>query len=67
MANKRARKYAMESPEEAEQRVPIYEQSVDLPNRDPLEAREAREELTSAMREKRRKDIKEGNFLRGMR
>lgn len=44
-----------------EQQVPIYEQSIDL----PLEEG-ARMELSKAMREKRRKDIKEANFLKGM-
>ncbi|KAI4259718.1 MAG: hypothetical protein L6R42_004444 [Xanthoria sp. 1 TBL-2021] len=59
--------------------VPIYTQSIDLPAvnggykgrevdlADVEKARRAREELTAAMRGKRRKGIKEGNFLRGMR
>ena len=59
-ANKRARKMAMERGT-VEKSVPIYEQSVDL------EADEGkRRELTRAMREKRRRDIKESNFLKGM-
>ncbi|KAL8762291.1 MAG: hypothetical protein Q9184_001660 [Pyrenodesmia sp. 2 TL-2023] len=59
--------------------VPLHQQSVDLPSapqnrfgRDVdihagEKAREAREELTASLRQKRRKSIKEGNFLRGMR
>ncbi|KAL8936063.1 MAG: hypothetical protein Q9211_004369 [Gyalolechia sp. 1 TL-2023] len=59
--------------------VPLHEQSVDLPSaphnrfgRDVdveagARAQEAREELTASMRGKRRKSIKEANFLRGMR
>lgn len=61
-ANKRAKKHAMEHPEEAERQVPIFEQSVDL-----APDAGARNELTKGMRDKRRKDIKEANFLRGMR
>lgn len=61
-ANKRAKRLAMERDEgEGGLNVPIYEQSVDLPAEGP-----AREELTKGMREKRRKDIKEANFLKGM-
>ena len=67
LANKRARKAASEHPEGTEQRVPVYEQSVDLPSGDAGTALEAREELNAAMREKRRKEIKEANFLRGMK
>ena len=59
--------------------MPLHEQSVDLPSAPQNrfgrsvdveageKAREAREELTTSMRQKRRKSIKEGNFLRGMR
>lgn len=62
MANKRAKQADMERAQGPELQVPIYEQSVNL----PPEAG-AREELTKGMREKRRKDIKEKNFLKGMR
>lgn len=53
-------------------KVPLYEQSVDLPGGDGTlqgakEAGQARIELTKAMREKRRSKIKEDNFLREMR
>jgi hypothetical protein len=52
-------------------KVPIYEQSVDLPTGDgtvegAIEAATARKELTKAMREKRRSAIKETNFLKTM-
>ncbi|KAL8933354.1 MAG: hypothetical protein Q9216_006408 [Gyalolechia sp. 2 TL-2023] len=59
--------------------VPLHEQSIDLPsapkNRFGREvdmeagrrAQRSREELTAVMRGKRRKDIKEANFLKGMR
>ncbi|KAL8768549.1 MAG: hypothetical protein Q9209_005234 [Squamulea sp. 1 TL-2023] len=59
--------------------IPIHEQSIDLPassegykgRKADVEgerrAREVREELTRSLRGKRRKGIKEGNFLRGMR
>ena len=53
-------------------KVPLYSQSVDLAAGDgsvqgAVEAAEARGKLTEAMREKRRKDIKEKNFLKAMR
>jgi large subunit ribosomal protein L54 len=53
------------------QKVPIYEQSLDLPTGDgtvegAIEAARARKELTKAMREKRRSVIKESNFLKTM-
>lgn len=53
-------------------KVPLYEQSVDLPAGDgtiqgAVEAGESRQELTKAMREKRRAKIKEDNFLKAMR
>ncbi len=59
--------------------VPIHEQSIDLPAvrggyrgreldvEGGQRAREAREELTRSLRGKRRKGIKEANFLKGMR
>jgi large subunit ribosomal protein L54 len=52
-------------------KVPIYEQTIDLPASDgslegAVRAGEAREELTKAMRGKRRADIKEKNFLKAM-
>ncbi|TLD26263.1 mitochondrial ribosomal protein subunit L37 [Venturia nashicola] len=55
----------------ATQKIPIYEQSLDLPTGDgtpegAIEAAKARKELTKAMREKRRSSIKESNFLKTM-
>lgn len=53
-------------------RVPLEEQSIDLPgNKDgtmvgALEALRARQDLTKALRTKRRSAIKEANFLKGM-
>jgi len=52
-------------------KVPLYEQTIDLPAGDgsakgAVEASGAREELTKAMRNKRRAGIKEANFLKGM-
>lgn len=67
------------SPESRAPPVPLHQQSVDLPSapqnrfgrvvdvQAAEKAREAREELTASLRQKRRKSIKEGNFLRGMR
>lgn len=51
--------------------MPIYEQTIDLPVSDgslegAIRASEAREELSKAMRAKRRADIKEKNFLKAM-
>jgi large subunit ribosomal protein L54 len=59
------------NPEMLVPKVPIYEQTVDLPRGDgslkgAVEAAEAREELTKAMRDKRRAGIKEKNFLKAM-
>jgi len=53
-------------------KIPIYEQSIDLPAGDgsvrgAIEAGEARQDLTKAMRDKRRAKIKEDNFLKAMR
>ncbi|KAI9656952.1 MAG: hypothetical protein M1831_004500 [Alyxoria varia] len=47
-------------------RVPLHEQSLDLPSDDPQEAENARRKLNKSMREARRKGIKEGNYLKGM-
>jgi len=53
-------------------KIPVYEQSVDLPAGDgtpkgSLQAEEVRGELTKSMRDKRRDQIKEANFLKSMR
>jgi large subunit ribosomal protein L54 len=49
----------------------LYEQTIDLPAGDgslegSIKAQDAREELTKAMRNKRRATIKEANFLKAM-
>jgi large subunit ribosomal protein L54 len=59
------------NPELLTPKVPIYEQTIDLPAGDgslagAVEAAGAREELTKAMRNKRRATIKEANFLKAM-
>ncbi|KAF2707772.1 hypothetical protein K504DRAFT_458257 [Pleomassaria siparia CBS 279.74] len=72
VAAKRLRKEQLENPGLLIPKVPIYEQSIDLPSGDgttegAIEAAAAREELRKAMRQKRRALIKENNFLRAMR
>jgi large subunit ribosomal protein L54 len=52
-------------------KVPLYEQTIDLPAGDgslasAVQAADARDELTKAMRNKRRANIKEKNFLKAM-
>lgn len=54
-----------------EPKIPLYEQTLDLPAGDgsvegAVRAMEARGNLTKAMRDKRRADIKEKNFLKAM-
>ncbi|KAB2574034.1 putative 60s ribosomal protein mitochondrial precursor -like protein [Lasiodiplodia theobromae] len=71
LAAKRLRKQAMLNPDLLAPKIPVYEQSIDLPAGDgtakgSLEADKAREDLTKAMREQRRKAIKEANFLKAM-
>ncbi|TKA82622.1 hypothetical protein B0A55_01362 [Friedmanniomyces simplex] len=70
-AAKALRKTQLLNPEALVPKVPLYEQSVDLPAGDgtlegAMEAGEARRALNQAMRDQRRKKIKEDNFLRGM-
>lgn len=67
-AAKALRRQQLLNPEALAPKIPLYEQSIDLPAGDgtlggALEAREARGELNKAMRDKRRKKIKEDNFL----
>jgi large subunit ribosomal protein L54 len=55
----------------AERRIPVHEQTIDLPSGDgtlkgALAASQARNKLTKAMRENRRAKIKEANFLKAM-
>ncbi|KAF2204197.1 hypothetical protein GQ43DRAFT_438185 [Delitschia confertaspora ATCC 74209] len=71
IAAKRLRKEQAANPESFMPKIPIYEQTVDLPAGDgsvegAFKAAEAREELHKAMRVKRRAAIKEANFLQSM-
>ncbi|KAL1643278.1 hypothetical protein SLS58_004949 [Diplodia intermedia] len=71
LAAKRLRRQAMLNPDLLAPKVPVYEQTVDLPAGDgsakgSLHADRAREDLTKAMRTQRRKQIKEANFLKAM-
>lgn len=66
IANKRIRAKEAANPDKGVKKVPVYEQSVDLASQGEEGERE-RQGLQGAMREKRRGDIKTGNFLRGMR
>lgn len=72
LAAKALKKQQLLNPESLAPKIPLYEQSIDLPGADgTIEgnkvAYKAQEELTRAMREKRRSKIKEDNFLREMR
>jgi large subunit ribosomal protein L54 len=69
-AAKKAKK-ASGNPDISMRKVPIYEQSIDMPTGDgtpegAMLAEAAREELTKALRQKRRATIKETNFLKTM-
>jgi large subunit ribosomal protein L54 len=71
VAAKRLRKEQAMNPELLAPKVPLYEQTIDLPTGDgglegAVQAAGAREELTKAMRDKRRAGIKEANFLKTM-
>ncbi|KAK5105809.1 hypothetical protein LTR62_002132 [Meristemomyces frigidus] len=70
-AAKALRKQQALHPESLAPKVPLYEQTTDLPAGDgtvegAMAAGEAREELNSSMRGMRRRKIKEDNFLRSM-
>ncbi|KAK4545783.1 hypothetical protein LTR36_002737 [Oleoguttula mirabilis] len=72
IAAKALRKQQLLNPDALAPKIPLYEQSIDLPSGDgslrgAIEAVEAREELTKSMRDSRRKGIKEANFLKTMR
>ncbi|ORY04023.1 mitochondrial ribosomal protein L37-domain-containing protein [Clohesyomyces aquaticus] len=72
VAAKRLRREQLLNPGLLEPKIPIYEQTIDLPTGDgsvqgALEAASARKELNKAMRVKRRGTIKEANFLKAMR
>ncbi|KAI8940203.1 hypothetical protein NX059_003909 [Plenodomus lindquistii] len=71
LAAKRLRKEEAMNPGMNAPKIPIYEQTIDLPAGDgslagAVAAADAREELTKAMRNKRRATIKEANFLKAM-
>ena len=71
-ARKEAAKATRLNPAPEIPETPLEAQSIDLPSGDgsvegSVEALGARRQLTDAMRRKRRKDIKEANFLKGMR
>ncbi|CAI6272748.1 unnamed protein product [Periconia digitata] len=71
LAAKRLRKLEAANPGYNAPKIPLYEQTIDLPASDgtpvgALKATEARDGLTKAMRNKRRADIKEKNFLKAM-
>lgn len=66
-----AQKAAQGNPDAHLPKVPIEHQTIDLPAGDgtlqgAMRAGETREELRSAMRTRRRKDIKEKNYLQAM-
>ena len=73
LAAKRLRKLAELHPEGVVKKVPLEQQSIDLPANEQgtaegeMQARSVREEITKRLRVKRRGDIKTGNFLKGMR
>jgi large subunit ribosomal protein L54 len=59
------------NPEALAPKVPLYEQTIDLPAGDgslqgAIDAMNARDALTKAMRKERRSKIKEANFLKAM-
>lgn len=71
LAAKRLRKEQAMNPELLTPKIPLYEQTIDLPAGNgsldgAVEAAGARGELTKAMRDKRRASIKEANFLKAM-
>ncbi|KAI4100667.1 MAG: hypothetical protein L6R37_005330 [Teloschistes peruensis] len=79
LAARAARRSGTTPSEDLAPELPLHEQSIDLPAVeggwrgipqswvDGKTAREGREVLTKSLRTQRRKGIKEGNFLRGMR
>ncbi|KAF2498351.1 hypothetical protein BU16DRAFT_443636, partial [Lophium mytilinum] len=71
LAAKRLRKQELRDPDALAPKIPIYEQSIDLPAgngtvQGAIQAAAVRKELQKAMRVKRRGTIKEGNFLKTM-
>jgi len=71
LAAKALRKQQMANPEAMVPKVPLHEQTVDLPAGDgsiegAISAAAAREDLTKSLRRNRRSLIKEANFLKSM-
>ncbi|KAG9527210.1 hypothetical protein E4T50_00770 [Aureobasidium sp. EXF-12298] len=71
VAAKALRKQQLLNPEALAPKIPLHEQTIDLPAGDgtlqgAIDAMEARDALTKAMRKNRRAKIKEANFLKAM-
>ncbi|KAH0290671.1 hypothetical protein M436DRAFT_41512 [Aureobasidium namibiae CBS 147.97] len=71
VAAKALRKQQLLNPEALAPKIPLHEQTIDLPAGDgslqgAIEAMEARDALTKSMRKNRRAKIKEANFLKAM-
>ncbi|KAI5205699.1 hypothetical protein E4T39_02801 [Aureobasidium subglaciale] len=71
VAAKALRKQQLLNPGALAPKVPLHEQTIDLPAGDgslngAIEAMEARDALTKSMRKNRRAKIKEANFLKAM-
>lgn len=71
IAAKALRKQQLLNPESLAPKIPLYEQTIDLPSGDGTvegsrKAYQAQQELTKAMRGNRRRKIKEDNFLKAM-
>ena len=68
-----AKMIASGNTEAFEPKIPLQQQTIDLPSNEEgsvegaLEAARTRDELRQAMRGERRKAIKEANFLKGMK
>ena len=68
-----AKMIASGNTEALEPKIPIQQQTIDLPSNEDgsvegaLEAAKTRDELRQAMRQERRAAIKEANFLKGMK
>lgn len=70
-AAKALRKQQLLNPEALAPKVPLHEQSIDLPSGDgslegAMDAAQARDALTKSLRRNRRANIKEANFLKAM-
>jgi hypothetical protein len=71
VAAKALRKQQLSNPEALAPKIPLHEQTIDLPAGDgslegAIEAMEARDALIKSMRKNRRAKIKEANFLKAM-